>query len=183
MKIFRFATFCTISWLLIVLALAGCRNGQAPEIPQDNKVENKGDTMEIKNGSKVSIGYKLTVDGKIVDQSQAGQPLVYVQGGKQIISGLEDELSGLKKGDKKSVTVAPAKGYGEKIPTLVHKVPKTAFGETKDLKAGEVVSGKVNGQEFQAVVAEVGNDFIMLDLNHPLAGKTLNFDVEIVDVQ
>ena len=139
--------------------------------------------MQIKNGSKVSIGYKLTVDGQVIDQSQAGQPLVYVQGSKQIIPGLENELTGLKKGDKKSVTVSPENGYGTKNNALLHKVPKSAFGETKDLKAGELVSGKVNNQEFQAVVAEVGADYIMLDLNHPLAGKTLNFDVEIVDVQ
>lgn len=171
---FRVTSLVAVGIMAACLFLTGCNKKEA----------DKGASMEIKNGSTVSIDYKLTVDGKVVDQSKEGQPLSYVQGSQQIISGLEEALAGLKKGDKKSVSISPEKGYGVRDDKALQKVPASAFGDDSGkLKVGEVVSGKVNGQEFQAVIAKMDKDFVTLDLNHPLAGKTLNFDVEIVNVQ
>ena len=145
--------------------------------------QTKETTMTIKDGSKVSINYTLKVEGEVVDTSQGREPLQYTQGSGQIIPGLEKELKGLKKGDKKSVTVNPDEGYGRHNPDAIQKVPRDAFKDTKNLKKGDVVGGNVSGQRFQAVVVDMNEKEVTLDLNHPLAGKTLNFDIEIVNVE
>ncbi len=136
----------------------------------------------IKKGATVKLHYTLSVDGVILDGSQQGDPLVYVQGSGQIIPGLEDELEGLKSGDKKEVTVAPEKGYGPVDLQAFQKVPRAAFENAKDLKVGDMVSGQMGEQVFNAVVSALSLEEITLDFNHPLAGKTLRFAVEIVEV-
>lgn len=136
----------------------------------------------IQNGSQVQIHYTLKVDDKVVDSSQGREPLAYVHGRKQIISGLEDQLEGLKAGDKKHVTVAPDRGYGTRNPDAVRKVPRSAFKRPDEVKVGDRVSGQSGENRFQAQVTEIASDQITLDLNHPLAGKTLHFDVEVVNV-
>lgn len=166
-----------ICLLVITVALAGCHKGQKTEQATE------GDNMSIKNGSTVSMNYTLKVDDKVVDSSQGREPLTYVQGSGQIIPGLEEQLTGLKKGDKRHVTVEPEKAYGVADPRAVQKVPKKAFQEADKMQVGDVVTGKVNDQEFQATITAISDKEVTLDLNHPLAGKTLNFDIEIVDVK
>jgi len=139
--------------------------------------------MKIEKGSKVSINYTLTVDGVVVDSSDGGDPLTYTQGAGEIIPGLESALAGLADGDKKSVVVEPAQGYGDHNPDAVQKVPRANFKDASELEAGMLVSGNSGGQEFQAIVAEVTPTEITLDFNHPLAGKALHFEIEIVSVQ
>jgi len=142
-----------------------------------------GGGNSIQPGSSVSMHYTLTVEGKVVDTSMGSNPLQFVQGTGQIIPGLESQLQGMTIGQKKKVTVAPENGYGNLNPQAVQKVPKTAFQNTKDMKVGSVVQGQgPNGQPFQALVKDIGAKEITLDLNHPLAGKTLDFEVEIVSV-
>lgn len=136
----------------------------------------------IKKGATVKIHYTLSVDGVILDSSAEGDPLVYVQGSGQIIPGLEFELEGLKAGDKKEVTVAPEKGYGSVDPHAFQKVPRGAFENAKDLKVGDMVSGQMGEQVFNAIVSALSLEEITLDFNHPLAGKTLRFAVEVVEV-
>ncbi|MBI4051673.1 MAG: peptidylprolyl isomerase [Elusimicrobia bacterium] len=137
----------------------------------------------IESGSTVKIHYTLTVDGSILDTSSGKEPLVYVQGAGQIIPGLEEQLKGMHTGDKAKVTISPEKGYGSIDPKAFQKVPKKAFGNQKELRVGSVVRGQQGGQQFQAVVSAVGDQDITLNLNHPLAGKTLDFEVEVVDIQ
>lgn len=137
----------------------------------------------ITKGSKVSIHYSLTVEGQVVDSSVGKQPLTFVHGAGQIIPGLDQELGGLKAGDKKKVVVAPELGYGPRNPEAIQKVPLTAFQDAEKIKAGDVVQGDVQGKKFQAMVATVDKDAVTLDLNHPLAGKTLNFEIEVVKVE
>jgi FKBP-type peptidyl-prolyl cis-trans isomerase SlyD len=136
----------------------------------------------IQKGATVRIHYTLSVDGVILDSSAEGDPLVYVQGSGQIIPGLEDQLEGLKTGDKKEVMVAPEKGYGPVDPQAFQKVPRGAFENAKDLKIGDIVSGQMGEQVFNAVVSALDLEDITLDFNHPLAGKTLRFAVEVVEV-
>jgi FKBP-type peptidyl-prolyl cis-trans isomerase SlyD len=127
--------------------------------------------------------YTLTVDGKTVDSSRNGQPLAFVVGTRQIIPGLEEQLMGLHAGDKKKVVVPPEKAYGPVRPDAIQKVPRKNFRDIKDLKVGMTVTARGQGNVIQARVVEVGKDNVSLDMNHPLAGKTLNFDVEIVSVE
>jgi FKBP-type peptidyl-prolyl cis-trans isomerase SlyD len=139
--------------------------------------------MAIAEGSKVSINYTLTVDGVVIDSSDGGDPLTYTQGSGEIIPGLEAALAGLGVGDKKSVVVGPAEGYGERNPQATQKIPRTSFKDDKGLEVGLLVSGKSGDQEFQAMVAEVDAEHVTLDFNHPLAGKTLHFEIEIMKVE
>lgn len=137
----------------------------------------------IANGSKVTLHYTLTVEGQVVDSSKGREPLNYVHGSGQIIPGLEQHLIGLKKGDKKSVVIPPEGGYGPHHPQGVQKVPRTAFKDSSTLKPGDIVSAQMSGKEFQATVTLLSETEVTLDLNHPLAGKTLSFDVEVVSVE
>lgn len=136
----------------------------------------------IKDKSTVKFHYTLTVDGEKVDSSRGREPLTYVHGEGQIVPGLERELEGLTPGDSKTVEVAPDDGYGPHRAEGMHEVPKEAFSDASELKPGDRVSGQAQGQAFEARVTAVGEDTISLDLNHPLAGKTLEFEVEIVEV-
>ena len=162
----------TFPILLAALALTSC-----------NKSKLGGNSTVVQKGSAVKINYTLTVDGKVLDSSVGQEPLSYIQGANQIVPGLEEELQGLKAGDKKKVTVAPEKGYGIRDQSAVRKVPKTSFQNMEGLQVGSVVSGQSNGRKFQATVAGIEAKEITLDFNHPLAGKTLNFDIEVVEVK
>jgi len=136
----------------------------------------------IKSGSTVKLHYTLTVDGEVLDSSTDGEPLSYVHGQGQIIPGLEEELEGLGAGEKKAVEVSAAKGYGERQPEAIQEIPRTAFRDPERLKVDDGFSGMAGGQPIQGRIAEVRPDSFVVDLNHPLAGKTLHFAVEIVEV-
>lgn len=136
----------------------------------------------IHSGSKVKFNYTLTVEGKVVDSSQGRDPLVYTHGSSQIIPGLERQLEGLKVGDKKEVDVAPEDGYGPIDPDALVEVPKKELG-APDLSIGMRVGGTLgDGRKVQGTVTEVRGESVMVNFNHPLAGKTLHFSVEIVEI-
>ena len=139
--------------------------------------------MGIKKGSKVSMNYTIKVDGVTIDTSTERGPLAFVQGSGQIIPGLENKLLGLDVGDKKTVTLTPEEGYGHRNPDAIQKVPLTVFEDAKSVQVGNIVRGAISGEEFQAIVLDIDENEITLDMNHPLAGKQLDFDVEIVEVE
>ena len=136
----------------------------------------------IKEGSKVKFDYTLIVDGKITDTSSGRGPLEYTHGAGHIIKGLEKELSGMKVGDKKSVNVAPEEGYGLVNPEAIRRIPKEAVHGAENLKVGDMVGASNAGHTFRAVVKEITDKEVVLDFNHPLAGKELHFDVEIKEI-
>jgi FKBP-type peptidyl-prolyl cis-trans isomerase SlyD len=137
----------------------------------------------IKKGSQVKLHYTLTVDDRAVDSSrERDEPLSYVHGEGQVVRGLEEELEGMKAGEKRTATIPPEKAYGPRRPNALQKVSRDAFPDPSDLKRGDVISGEAEGRPFHATVAEVGPEEVTLDLNHPLAGKTLQIDVEILEV-
>jgi len=136
----------------------------------------------IQNGSLVKMNYTLTVDGAVVDTSTGKEPLSYVQGSGQMIPGLEKRMEGLRSGDKREFSVTPKDGYGEFDKNAVMKVPKDAFPESKGIKPGDVVQGMHGNRPVRAKVVELGGKEITLDFNHPLAGKTLNFAIEVLEV-
>jgi len=142
-----------------------------------------GDSAAIAVGSNVKMHYTLTVDGNVVDSSSGKDPLAFVQGAGQIIPGLDKELLGMKAGDKKQVTVSPKDGYGDINPQAIQKMPTEMVGNIPDLKIGMTLQGKTpQGQTFRARVIKIEKKEVTVDLNHPLAGKTLSFDVEIIEV-
>lgn len=137
----------------------------------------------VQDGMNVQMDYTLTVEGKIVDSSQGRGPLKYVQGQGHIIPGLERELLGMHVGDSKDVTVKPEDGYGTVDPQAFIEIPREQLPPNLAPEVGGFVQGMTpGGKQFQARVHEVRDKTVMLDLNHPLAGKTLQFNVKIVDV-
>ena len=137
----------------------------------------------IKKGSNVSIHYTLTVDGEVMDSSKGSDPLAYVHGEGMLVDGLEEELAGLKKGDKKKVVVVPEKGYGALDPKAFQKLSRNSFPKGMELAVGQMLTANIGGEDKDVHVSEVTPHEVTLNLNHPLAGKTLNFEVEVVDVK
>ncbi len=130
----------------------------------------------------VSMNYTLTDNaGKVLDSSE-NEPLEYLHGHSNIIPGLERALAGLKPGDKKQVTVAPADGYGEQSDDLIFALPRAQFGGEMP-EPGMMVQMQSEEGVMMATVVKVEDESIHLDGNHPLAGQQLNFDVEIVAIR
>ncbi|MBL4651763.1 MAG: peptidylprolyl isomerase [Flavobacteriales bacterium] len=141
--------------------------------------------MKIGANKVVHMHYKLTNDkGKVLDNSEGQEPLAYIQGLGNIISGLEKEMEGKKAGDKLSVSIAPKDGYGEIKAELIQIVPKSGFeGGENELQAGMQVQVDTNEGVQVANVTKIDGKDVTLDLNHPLAGIQLNFDIEIMEVR
>lgn len=138
----------------------------------------------IQDGKKVSFDYTLTVDGQVVDSSEQRGPLTYTQGQGQIIPGLANELVGLKVGDEKKVVVAPENAYGIINQNAFQEVDKSSLPENVEVEVGTILQVQnEQGQSFPVKVSEVKDNTVVLDFNHPLAGKTLNFDVKIVSIE
>lgn len=133
----------------------------------------------------VSIDYELHLDdGQMIDKSEDA-PLSYIHGKGMIISGLENEISGMKVGESKEVIVAPADGYGEYDDDGINTLPKDSFPEEMEIQVGDHLRVKEqdSGQVHQVRVLEIKPDTVTLDFNHPLAGKTLHFNIKVVEVR
>jgi FKBP-type peptidyl-prolyl cis-trans isomerase SlyD len=138
----------------------------------------------IEDGSRVSLEYTLTDDeGKVLDSNRGRDPLTYVQGESQIVPGLEKALAGMHSGEQKQVTVAPGDGYGEVDPSAVAEVPKDMIPADALTVGTELVARNSRGTTRLVRVKEVKDATVVLDLNHPLAGKTLHFDVKVMAVE
>ena len=141
--------------------------------------------MKIANDTVASLDYRLHLgDGKLVDESEPGDPLVYLHGHDEIVPGLERALEGKKAGDRLEVVVKPEDGYGEYDPDSVEEVPRTDLPPDLELVAGETITGTdPDGDEMDFLIKEVKKDTVVLDFNDPMAGKTLHFDVTVREVR
>ena len=140
--------------------------------------------MKASHGMVVSMHYTLTDDkGETLDSSRGGEPLAYLHGHSNIIPGLEKALEGAAAGFKSKVTVAPAEGYGEKNPEAIFEAPREHFPPDMTLEVGARVSADGPNGPITFLITELTETGAVLDANHPLAGKTLHFDVEIMTVR
>jgi FKBP-type peptidyl-prolyl cis-trans isomerase SlyD len=133
----------------------------------------------------VSFHYVLkNKEGEVLDSSAGAEPLTYLHGYKQIVSGLEDALVGKTSGAAFKVTVAPAQGYGERVEEMVISVPKSEWDLPAEVGEGEIVElQSPQGEVIPAMVVEIGEEFVVLDANHPLAGEELYFEIEVTAVR
>ncbi len=140
--------------------------------------------MQIAKHRVVSIDYTLTDDDdKIVDTSKGSEPLTYIHGTGNLIPGLEKALAGKSPGDALEVTIPPEEGYGAHDESLLEVLPRTKFTAEQEVQVGMQFYAE-GGSEVQVItVVGVEGDSVTIDGNHPLAGKTLNFAVKIVDVR
>jgi len=140
--------------------------------------------MKIGKDKVVLMHYELKNDkGEILDSSKEKEPLAYIHGKSNIIAGLEKQLVEKKVGDKLNVTVAPEEAYGVKDEHRIFNVGMSKFEGDEELKVGMQIELEVKGEMQVGIVAEINGDKVTLDLNHPLAGETLTFDVEIMEVR
>jgi FKBP-type peptidyl-prolyl cis-trans isomerase SlyD len=138
----------------------------------------------IQDGATVRLEYTLSLeDGKVLDSSRGREPLRFIQGQHEIVPGLEKALDGMRAGEAKQVRVEPADAYGDIDPRAVTEVPKDRLPAAA-LTVGTVLLARGPDGERQPVqVKEIKEQTVLLDLNHPLAGKTLLFDVKVVSVE
>ncbi len=138
----------------------------------------------VKDDVVVSIDYTLTVDGQVIDSTEGDQPLDFLQGHQNIIPGLENALEGMKVGQSKTVTIPADQAYGEVDQENIIDVPRSEFPPEIPLEAGTELEVKnSDGEVLTATIASVTNDSVKLDFNHPLAGKTLTFNVKVVGLR
>lgn len=155
--------------LLSGLAILAAQPAMAQEEPQ-----------MIADGKQVSFTYILSVEGEVVESNVEREPLVYTQGGDQILNALEAELEGMQAGEKKTVNLDAVNGYGELNDEAYQEVPLEQLPED-----ARMVGAVLQAQGFPGPirVSEVTDEKAVLDFNHPLAGKDLSFDITIVAVE
>ena len=143
------------------------------------------ETLAIAQGSVVSIHYTLrSPEGDVLDSSDGGEPLMYLHGADNIVPGLERELTGRKVGDSLEVEVKPVDAYGERQGPGPQRVPLTAFPEGARPEEGmQVFAEGPDNQTIPLWVVSVEDDAVMVDVDHPLAGMTLHFQVEVASVR
>jgi len=141
--------------------------------------------MTIEKGNKIKVEYTGTFeDGEVFDSSEKhGQPLEFEVGSGQMIKGFDEAVVGMNKDEEKEITLKPEEAYGENNPDLKKKVPREQLPKDQDPQVGMILGVSLpNGQQFPAKIVEVNDKEVTIDLNHPLAGKTLKFKIKIVEV-
>ncbi len=140
--------------------------------------------MQITDKLAVSIHYILTNGaGEELDNSRNEEPMVYLHGAGQIIPGLENALLGKKVTDKFKVTIAPEDAYGERSDDMLQVVPMDMFADAGKVEVGMQFHADASNGVSVVTVTKVENDEVTIDGNHPLAGETLTFDVEVMDIR
>ena len=141
--------------------------------------------MQVENGNTVSVHYRGTLnDGTEFDSSHSrGEPLTFQVGAGQMISGFDAALPGMAVGETKSITLTPDQAYGDTNPEAITDIPKTAFPDGFDFQVDAMIQGQNDmGQPLVGTINEVKENDVTIDFNHPMAGKDLNFEIELVSI-
>ncbi len=142
----------------------------------------------VKKGDKVKVDYEGSFDdGEIFDSSKHGDhshPLEFEVGNGQVIKGFEEEVLGMKKGEEKKFALAPADAYGESDPRLSQKIPRAALPKDKEPEVGmALMIASPDGRQFPVRIIDVDEENITVDINHPLAGKRINFKIKLLEIE
>ncbi len=142
--------------------------------------------QQVEKNTVVSFHYTLRdgETGDVLESSRdSGQPIVFMVGAGEIIPGLENRMLGMKVGETKSIEVPPEEAYGPKDPNLIQKAPREYFQNVPLEKGLPLQAQTPEGHTIHMVVVDFDEDTVTVDMNHPLAGKVLIFDVEVLSVQ
>jgi FKBP-type peptidyl-prolyl cis-trans isomerase SlyD len=141
--------------------------------------------MTIENEKVVTLHYHLTTAaGQVIESSRESDPLTYLHGAGTLLASLERALTGLDVGATTTVELAPAEAYGEHDATKIETLPRSAFARVPNLAVGMLLEGQdPNGQPFTVQVIDIGEDTVVIDANHPLAGETLTFAIEVLAIR
>jgi len=140
--------------------------------------------MPVKQGDKIKVDYTGTLeDGIVFDTSEGKQPLEFTVGEGKIIKGFDNAVMGMEKGEEKEIKIETADAYGDPKPDMIKKIPRDKLPPEPEPKAGMMLAMKTpDGKQFPAKITEVSDKEITIDLNHPLAGKVLNFKIKVVGI-
>tara|TARA_Y100001963_G_scaffold159227_1_gene261959 strand:+ start:180 stop:764 length:585 start_codon:yes stop_codon:yes gene_type:complete len=140
--------------------------------------------MKVENGHKISVHYKGTLaDGTEFDNSRVrGQALEFQVGSGKMIPGFDNAVHGMTVGENRTVTLSPEEAYGPRDPNALRPASKDNFGPDFEFVIGDVVQGTSPDGSFLAKIHEIQEDIVVLDLNHPLAGEHLTFEIQLVDI-
>ena len=141
--------------------------------------------MAIKKGNKIKVDYTGTFDdGTVFDSSDGKQPLEFEAGSGMVIKGFDDAVIGMEKDEEKEVKIASKEAYGDPNPQLVKKIPRDKLPPEQEPKPGMMIAMSTpDGKQIPAKITAVDDKEITIDLNHPLAGKNLNFKIKIVYIE
>lgn len=139
---------------------------------------------KVKDNDKVSVHYTGTLDnGEVFDTSKDREPLSFTVGQGQMIPGFENAVKGMGLNETKSVTIAPEDAYGELRPEMVQEISKEQLPPDLKPHVGQQLASQLpSGEQIVVTVKEIGDENITIDANHPLAGKELNFEIEVVEI-
>lgn len=140
--------------------------------------------QKVEKGKFVSVNYKGTLEnGEVFDTSEGGQPMEVMVGAGQVIQGFEDELMGMELNEKKRFTLEPDEAYGYRDENQLHTFSREQVPPDMNPQAGDVIGLQTpDGQQIPGKIAEADAEKIVVDLNHPLAGEKLNFEIEVVGI-
>ena len=139
---------------------------------------------KVEDNLVVTLDYTLTVEDEVMESTADGEPIQFIQGIGQIIPGLEEALYGLQVGDNKNILIQPEAAYGEYDPESIEVVKKEEFSEEVPLDVGTFLDlSDDDGEILSAQIIEEDEDTVTLDFNHPLAGKTLTFEITVTDLR
>ena len=143
--------------------------------------------MKAEKGKKVKVEYEGKFDdGTVFDSTEKheGKPLEFEVGAGQVVKGFDEAIDGMEVGEEKEVKLLPEKAYGHPNPAMIKSVPRDMLPKEPEPKEGMMlIMSTPQGQQLPAKIAEIGKDIVKVDLNHPLAGKTLNFKLKLVGVE
>ena len=149
-----------------------------------NPIKQKDVGMQIQEKTVVSFEYTLkNAEGQVLGTSEGNEPLKYLHGVGQIVPGLEQAMVGKAQGDEMNVIVEPENGYGQRDENLVQPVPRERFEGIEKIEPGMQFTAQTEQGPRQVTVADVAEDSVTIDANHPLAGQTLHFDVKVLEVR
>lgn len=144
--------------------------------------------MAVKQGDKVKIEYEGKLDdGNVFDTTKHGEhnhPIEFVVGEGKILPAFEENVMGMKKGEEKEFKIPSEKAYGQHNPEAKKEFPRSSLPQDKEPKPGmALMLSSPQGQQFPAKIMEVTEESVVIDLNHPLAGKDLNFKIKLADIE
>jgi len=144
----------------------------------------EGSEMVVKKGDKIKVHYTGTLDdGRVFDSSDGREPLEFVAGVGQMIKGFDAAVIGMKEGEEKEISIKPEDAYGAFNPDLIKTVPRDQLPPDQEPLVGMIlVVSTAEGAQIPAKITEIDENTIKVNLNHELAGKTLIFDIKIVEI-